>query len=521
MAELTPTPEQEAIIQATKGSKTSLMISAGAGCGKTSTLVMMARHSGPIPAMAVAFNKKIALELGKRFPQNFATKTLNGLGHMAWMRAIGKVPKLDERKLGKIVTEIMKQANYKGHEDSWEAIRSLVTAAMQAGLVPSTQPQPGLVPDDPAIWKALAEDTWIDANAQEIELARLCLIESIRQSYGMGCEPCISFDDQIFNSAMLGGVFPRFPLVMVDESQDLSVLNAIQIRRSSADRLIIVGDPRQSVYLFRGADAESMQNLRTLRPEWIDLPLMETFRCPKVVVERQQHHAPDYRAAPSNAEGLFQQWRAEGNQPIHPYKWTWPQVAELIPVGGAAAILCRNNAPLIAIAFKLLRQGIGALMLGGDIGKGLIALSRKITPSDDTSIDITRAQISEWMERESSLAAANDRAEKIAGIRDRGESLLAVADFAQARDAGGLRAAIKQIFSREYGVVTIGSIHRAKGLEYDLVLHLDPWRIPSRFAREAAQRGDRRQIQQEYNLRYVVETRTRNVLIEASLEDFA
>ena len=68
--------------------------------------------------------------------------------------------------------------------------------------------------------------------------------------------------------------------------------------------------------------------------------------------------------------------------------------------------------------------------------------------------------------------------------------------------------------------LVLSTIHSAKGLEWDLVLHLDPWRVPSKYARKAAALGDATALAQEWNLKYVCETRTRHTLIEADLADF-
>ena len=68
--------------------------------------------------------------------------------------------------------------------------------------------------------------------------------------------------------------------------------------------------------------------------------------------------------------------------------------------------------------------------------------------------------------------------------------------------------------------MTLSTIHRAKGLEWDAVLHLDPWRVPSKWALAAAAGGNSAPLEQEKNLIYVAETRTRDLLLQANLEDF-
>ena len=52
------------------------------------------------------------------------------------------------------------------------------------------------------------------------------------------------------------------------------------------------------------------------------------------------------------------------------------------------------------------------------------------------------------------------------------------------------------------------------------MLHLDPWRIPSKWARLAADDNNSVPLEQEYNLQYVIETRAKNTLILANLEQF-
>jgi superfamily I DNA/RNA helicase len=154
-------------------------------------------------------------------------------------------------------------------------------------------------------------------------------------------------------------------------------------------------------------------------------------------------------------------------------------------------------------------------MLGRDLGKGLTSLSKKLYPIDDTPIQVCAQATNEWMEREISLALANEKEQKAENIRDQGGCLLAVIESSGAKDAGEIRRKLDLLFSSESGRVTLATGHRSKGLEWDVVLHLDPWRIPSKFAKSPSQ------LEQEYNLGYVIETRSKNVLLFASIADFS
>lgn len=510
---LQPTPEQAAIIAAAREDTRSILVRAYAGCAKTTTLEMIANALPGVQGLALAFNVKIKKELEKRFPANFTVKTLNGLGHSAWQNAIGRRLTLDEKKLGKIITQVLREAQYEASQDDWAVVRQLATTAMQMGLVPHEFTQKGLVEDTQALWDELSAELLGAPDRALASFARQAIIEDIKQGFA----GTISYDDQIYLSTMFGGRFPRFPLVMVDESQDLSPLNHIQIRKCAADRLIVVGDERQAIYAFRGADAESIGKLRALRAEWIELPLATTFRCPKIVVERQQAHVPGFAAWHTNSQGEFLDLTMASPDEAAESGWSWDRFSAEREV----AILCRNNAPLLGLAFKLLRKQVPIMMLGRDIGKGLLLLSRKIIPDDGASGAECAARITAWKDHETSLLMANGKEEKVEAVEDKAESLLAILEGSGAKSARALRSRLGELFARDVGRVTLSTGHKAKGLEWHTVIHLDPWRLPSKWAKRAQARGNEAPMQQELNLNYVIETRAKHRLVLANLENFS
>lgn len=522
-----PTPEQSAIVAEARDTSNNIIVTAYAGCSKTTTLELIAAALPVQPALALAFNVKIKKELEKRFPNHFTIMTLNGLGHRAWGAVTRKRLVVDDRKLGRLTSALLKEQSLEDEAGLWDSVRQLTAEAMLAGLVPSEFPHyRGLCRDHPDTWFDLADNAFLDTNDRTLALAHEVLVRSVRESF----DGTISYDDQIYMSALFGGQFPRFPLVLVDEAQDLSVLNHLMVRKTAAGRLIVVGDPKQSIYAFRGADHESMDKLRALRDAWTELPLTVTFRCPQRVVARQQEHAPGFTAFRANKPGevidaRFFQWgiESDGNGGLR-VAWetpadtgdTGPRQTRLLPPHNA--VLCRNTAPLLKLAFQLIRQRITPAVLGRDIGKGLITLAKKILP-DEGGTEALIGNIGLWRDTETANARAAGHESKISGIEDRAESLLAVIDAGGVSDKRGLIQALEDLFAADRGAVTLSTIHRAKGLEWDFVLHLDPWRIPSKYAKRAAADGDYRQLIQEDNLRYVCETRTKNVLMLASMED--
>jgi hypothetical protein len=440
---------------------------------------------------------------------------MNGLGHSAWARARQLKPqqlRVDDKKQGKLITEMAKAHKSQISGDLWDFARILFREAQIQGLVPAPMNQQfgTLVPDTEEGWRSLSHQVTIDDDDFELvwEIARDALIEDIKLAY----QGIISYDDQIYCSVLLGGVFSQYPIVFVDEDQDLSPLQIRMIKRSLGrdSRILAVGDKCQSIYAFRGAVGEAAEQIRELRDSWIDLPLMTSFRVPKLVADRQRDHVPAFRAFGGNPDGRIHTMTNDIDG------WHWEGLTNVLPEWPSeVAILCRNNAPLLSMAFKLIRQGIGCHVLGRDISKGLKALTKKICPDDATVADTVRGRVTEWLNMQLSKASDDD-AEISEKYNDKAESILAILESSEAKDAGQLRRQIDRLFDRDSGVVTLSTIHKAKGLEWPSVIHLDPFRVPS--FRAVKQGG--RALEQEKNLKYVCETRTKHTLINANLEGF-
>lgn len=515
----TPTAEQQAIVACARDTQDNIIIRAYAGCAKTTTLELIARAlPDSTSGLFLAFNVKIKEELAKRMPENFTTMTLNGLGHRAWQAVVssGRLV-LDDRKIGAITSDACKKHGLIGKE-AWAGLRELVGQAMNVGLVPAqfTFAKP-VTPDTDDAWLALGDEP---CDPSWIPIARAILTESI----GQGMAGRICYADQIYLPVCFGGSFPGYPLVMVDESQDLSPMNHIMLRKTARKRLIVVGDDKQAIYAWRGADSQSMENIKKLRDQWTELPLHTTFRVPQIMVDRARDHAPGFTAGPNNRPGTitilphndqhmtFDLMDIEAGRSRGVPTWSWREV-QAIANGGDIAVICRNNAPLLSMAFKLLRQRISVKMLGRDIGKTLVTLARKLMPLPGIPVGECVQLISNWMEHEIALASANQDDARMDRTTDRGEALLAVVDSGCA-NAGELVAALEALFARDEGQVTLSTGHKAKGLEWDTVVHLDSWRIPSKWAKSEEAKT------QEMNLRYVIETRMKEHLVLAPKDKF-
>jgi superfamily I DNA/RNA helicase len=174
---------------------------------------------------------------------------------------------------------------------------------------------------------------------------------------------------------------------------------------------------------------------------------------------------------------------------------------ENIPDG--SAFICRCNAPLFSLALRFLTAGRGCRLVGTDLGPNLLRTLKKLGPESLTKKETLHA-IAQWEAER--LLKAKDKA----SINDKAECLRVFANFGNT--LGGAIAYAEHIFKGQ-GAIELLSGHKAKGLEWDTVYHLDPWRIPSPYAET------KEEIEQELNLNYVITTRAKRSLYFVDLAD--
>lgn len=480
------TSEQEAIIDAVRSTKDNICINALAGAAKSTTLELICKYVTGIPILSLAFNKRIADELSKRLPSHVECRTLNSLGHRVWAAATGKRLVVDTKKTYTIIKELI---------DGSPAVQRPRLYAFMSDMIKCVEwaKTLGYVPEgkyEGCKRLISSEDFWhhIEHNVLEddpddfvFDVIDEAITLGIKRAY----DGVIDYGDQLYMPTVFGGVWPRFPLVLVDEVQDLSALNHEMLRQLARTRLIAVGDPWQSIYAFRGAVSGGMASLvKDFR--MAEFTLSVTFRCPIQVVRRAQTRVPHMKWAPWAAEGLVQHLRE------------WDD--SIIPDG--AAIICRNNAPLLKMGFNLLRVRRGINMVGFDIGKSLVKTLEKLgNPSMDSEAVYTA--INKWESERLS------KGKNAAMIADKAECLRIFAE--QADTLAGAIAYAKHIFEVT-GPVQLMSGHKSKGLEFDTVFHLDPWRIRTNAEGEA--------LEQELNVKYVIETRPKVALYLCELDRF-
>jgi superfamily I DNA/RNA helicase len=216
------------------------------------------------------------------------------------------------------------------------------------------------------------------------------------------------------------------------------------------------------------------------------------------VVELAQRLVPDIEAAPEAPEGVIT--RLSTDEEIE---------ALMASLGPTDAILCRNTAPLITAAYKLIRAGKPCKVEGRAIGEGLIQLARRWKVR---TIDAFLNRLRDYNEREVQKAMAKGNESKIEEVQDKCDTMREIAAACISKGQTSVEDLvnfINALFADGAENVTIlATYHRSKGREWPrVVLWEDAQRCPSRAARQQWQ------IEQEMNLKYVAITRSQHELV--------
>jgi superfamily I DNA/RNA helicase len=514
---------------------TNAVVQAVAGSGKTTTIVGVAQLiPASINSIFLAFNTDIAKELKTRLPQSVDAKTLNSLGWRICFDWSNEVQRAEGRSKigwkeftnGRKIWDIIRDRSVMDKKEAWDYgkdVNWVIGKAMSYGIVPSSLEDNGFKSVDGQKWDI---DTWLAIvkkfEKDDLDIAVLPTVlgfaeKVIIESYSR--TNVVNFDEQKYWAVTRltdeGEYLPRetYDLIIIDEVQDVSPVDRalIQLSLKEGGMVMGVGDTNQSIYGFRGADTDSIQKFCEVFNA-IELPLSITYRCGKRIVEAAQRLVPHIEAAPTAHDGAVDQ--------LDEY-----DASEFNPAAGDM-IICRNNAPIVSFAYKLIRGRIPVFVKGRDIGKGIIELVEKVGGKDVLELD---RNLNLWETQQYNLIDQNDPDddEAKARIADRAETLRVFISENGDNKVSTVKTEIESLFdTRGYdndkkdaammkGKVVLSTIHKAKGLEGNTVFFLDAFLLYPRFIQKGTW-----QWKQEQNVEYVAITRAINRLAYITTKGF-
>lgn len=500
MSDQTWSKQQEAIFDFFHhGGPGNLVVRARAGTGKTTTIIEGIRRANETTGILLcAFNKRIAVELNRKLSHGGAVaKTLHSIG-FDFVRRNWSNTRVDEkgerkfrlarrawaewkRKTGDrrpgytledlapdpVMTAVTKLASLGKNVNPFAFVAELEELAIGYGIQP--------------------ENGW----AEEVSAETLAALAHRTMMLSTERDGTLDFDDMIFLPVYHGWARPTYSLIVVDEAQDMNASQLMLALACAKGRIVVVGDDRQAIYGFRGADSNALTRLRD-ELHATELPLTTTYRCPRAVVALAAQLVPDYTAAPTAPEGhVGHMTEAHMMGTAHP----------------ADFILSRTNAPLARIALSFLRSGKRARIEGRDLSRSLLSLVRRMKASTVPEL-MTKLDI--WADREAAKVRATRAGEaakqaRLDMISDQVATLDALSDGLA--ETAELAARIEELFADSRGPsIMCSTVHRAKGLEAERVYVLT----------DTLYCNGKRQSEEETNIHYVALTRAKDTLILVS-----
>jgi superfamily I DNA/RNA helicase len=523
-----PTREQLAIYGAVANTSAHLVINAGAGTGKTSTLIgLLPKLTGS--TLILAFNKSIATELATRIPRSLTavrTSTVHSAGLAALRKQTGKRSEIVTSKTSKLISKTLSAGQLSrltGENPKLNAksiLRQLISAAKSAGFGISEEAgnnpfAPLTFPSltDLAAWETIASTQEIDTHFAAIDCKMpweefLTLAVKLLTASNIDTAT-VDFDDMIYLPLLSPAPLPTYSNVAIDEAQDISRTRRLFAYRSlvPTGRLIAVGDKHQAIYGFTGADHTSLASIAT-ETAATELPLSTCWRCSATVITAAQEFAPSLRARPNapagsiTTAGIDELLAATDGQPA-------------IAIGDA--IICRLNRPLAALALELTSRGLPARIEGRDIGRNLLKMLKESTTHifrDRITKDNLLQTITNHVREKIELLKAADKFFSASLLADNLAALIAVGNSIPStsnQPYHEIELTIQSLFVDDIPrsqFITLTSIHKAKGREWPRVFGLGCNEyLPHRLATSPDQ------LQQEENLHYVLLTRAQTDFI--------
>jgi superfamily I DNA/RNA helicase len=476
-------PYQKDLFAAIETQTGHIMVNATAGSGKTfSLLECMKRSKGN--SIFVAFNKAIAVELGNRVPSHVTASTLHSFGLKAIIKNNG-FTRVDNKKLSKIMQNVPAVSFLQG-----------MTGPEKAEVFRKRQ----MVTDLISIWKNTLIDYKDDKQVSEAadhysvnyDPAILGVARSIMDK-SIANKRFVDFDDMIYLPVAGNYTLPTFDNVFVDECQDLNrsqIEMILRMVKKPNGRIVAVGDPKQSIYGFRGADTDAMPRIKEVLCAK-ELPLSVCYRCPTSHIELAKEIVPWIEPSPDAKEGTVE-------------KITPDQFIETVDGNDEPLVLCRTNAPMISYALRLIKAGKKAHVRGSDIGNYLRGI---IIGFNTSSIAELNGKIDEWenaqLEYLEKRWASTAIRETICDYSD------VMREFAkQSANPYDVVTNIDRLFSDEKTGTIFSSCHKAKGLEAETVYIIRPDLMP--LIRKDQKEWE---LDQEMNIKYVALTRSKDRLV--------
>lgn len=483
------TDEQNAVVTTVKEDCPVVVVEAGAGAGKTSTLVACAEALRGKSGLYMTYNKAIANEAKHKMPASTRVSTVHSMAYHAMTKvqrerfrssnprqpasevakmldlptfAVGKDRTLAPTAVASIIKQTIKKFCESGDTEITEHHMPFIPGTpdgeIKKGTVHRQIARELIVPHAKTMWEDLLQPRgWVPFTYHTY----LKLYELSR--------PKIAAD-----------------FVMLDEAQDANPVIASILARQDHVQRILVGDSAQAINGWNGAVDALKRFLEAYPNNSTHLYLSQSWRFGQEVADLANVYLAAYGT----------ELRLRGNPNIH-------TTVEPRSDRDVSAILCRTNAGAIGTALDLLEDGKPLYMPGGT--HELIALIDGVEALQNGR----RSSHRELMVFETYGALLEYLSE------DGDAELSRVVDLTKQYNPSILRSSLQRVADKPYGrgETCVSTAHKSKGLEFPSM------RVNSDFKPADKEKPLREALgKDEIALRYVTITRAQHHLDPGILE---
>lgn len=421
-----PTLEQQAVIEAATWRK-DLAIQAGAGTGKTSTLVMASSVLRE-PTVYVAYNKAIADDAGRRFPDHVNCRTAHSLA----MRAVGRSYSHRLNSARWPSSEIADKMHL-GRLDLSDADEELVLKPNQVARIVMDTVRRFCYSSDPEIDATHVPHQNGIEHARHAHLISAVLPLAIEYwADVINVAGKLPFEhDHYLKIWALTDPKLEASVVMLDEAQDTNPVLSKVIRDQTQAQQIVVGDSCQAMYSWRGA-IDALAGFTGGEQLW----LSQSWRFGDVIASE----ANKWLGKLDTRLALI------GNPSID---------SVLEPIAFPDAVLCRTNAGAMNEVMGLIAADIPVALVGGGAALARLANAAVDLQSGKRTNHPELYAFANW-------AAVRD----YANYEDSGKDLLPFVKLIDAHGPQSIIAATKSLVDEKDARAVVSTVHKAKGREW-------------------------------------------------------
>lgn len=471
-----PTQEQAAVIDAfTAADRPTIVVQAGAGCGKSSTLKMAAQQQPRRRGLYVAYNKALAAEAKRDFPPSVDCRTAHSL-------AFGPVGRHFKARMdgprvpAKTAAEVLGFNSPVQIAEHLAPLTPVTLARLTMRMIDRFLNSADDLPDRQHL---VPVDGYTEHD--NAELAKY-LVKFARKAWD---DLQLPFGGRLqFSHDVYLKIYqlsrPRIPVdyVLLDEAQDLSPVMASLFHFQDHAQRIMVGDSAQAIYGFRGAIDAMGKFVADHR-----LTLSQSFRFGPAIADEANRWLTLLRA-PLRLRGFE------------------PAGSVIAPLARPDAILCRSNAATIAQLITAVSAGQRpALVGGGDELSRLAQAAQDLIEGRGTAHPELLA-FQTW-----------DQVREHASLDDASGSLKVLVKLIDEHTPERIFEVVQHLVDEKRADVVLSTGHKAKGREWDKV------RIAPGFREPRLDQATGRPLweKDELMLAYVSVTRARKVLDRTGL----